>query len=93
MLDEIKKLKEQYQNSTNDNELEEVRNKMKDLFQKDPDNFSESMVVCMKERNQEVDELLQKKAIDEALNDVEENNTYTFLEAMEILKKRHPKYF
>ncbi|MFN3941457.1 MAG: hypothetical protein ACK4K1_02325 [Flavobacterium sp.] len=37
--------------------------------------------------------LEQKKAIDEALDDVANERVHSHEEAMEILKKRHPKYF
>ncbi len=67
MLDEIKKLKEKYQNTENEKDISKIRTEMRELFKDNPDEFAESMVECMKESNQIADELILKQKLEEVL--------------------------
>jgi len=63
MIEKIKKLKERYQDTEKEKELEEIRKEMSVLFDENPEEFAKTMVECMKESNLKVEKLLirQKK--------------------------------
>lgn len=67
MLEEIKKLKEQYQNTENDTEISSIRKEMKSLFNDNPEAFADSMVLCMKDSNQKADEILLRQKLEAVL--------------------------
>jgi hypothetical protein len=67
MLEEIKKLKEQYQNTENDTEISSIRKDMKSLFNDNPEAFTDSMVLCMKDSNQKADEILLRQKLEAVL--------------------------
>ena len=67
MLDEIKKLKEKYQNTENENEISEIHSEMNLLFDKNPDDFADSLLECIKESNKKADELLLKQKLEDIL--------------------------
>ena len=67
MLEEIKKLKEQYQNTENDTEISSIRKEMKSLFNDNPEAFTDSMVLCMKDSNQKADEILLRQKLEAVL--------------------------
>ena len=50
MLDEIKKLKEKYQNTENQNEIADIHSEMNLLFAENPDEFADSLLECIKEQ-------------------------------------------
>ncbi len=67
MLEEIKKLKVQYQNTENDTEISSIRKEMKSLFNDNPEAFTDSMVLCMKDSNQKADEILLRQKLEAVL--------------------------
>jgi 5-formyltetrahydrofolate cyclo-ligase len=67
MLEEIKKLKEQYQNTENDTEISSIRKEMKSLFNDNPEAFAASMVLCMKDSNQKADEIVLRQKLEAVL--------------------------
>lgn len=67
MLEEIKKLKEKYQNTENENEIAEIHSEMNLLFTKNPDAFADSLLECIKESNKKADELLLKQKLEDIL--------------------------
>lgn len=67
MLDEIKKLKEKYQNTENENEIAAIHSEMNLLFTENPDEFADSLLECIKESNKKADELLLKKKLEDIL--------------------------
>jgi len=67
MLDEIKKLKEKYQNTENENEIATIHSEMNLLFTKNPDEFTDSLLECIKESNKKADELLLKQKLEDIL--------------------------
>lgn len=67
MLDEIKKLKEKYQNTENENEIAAIHSEMNLLFTDNPDEFADSLLECIKESNKKADELLLKQKLEDIL--------------------------
>jgi len=67
MLEEIKKLKERYQNTENEKDISKIKTEMRELFKDNPDEFAASMAACMKESNQIADELILKQKLEEVL--------------------------
>ena len=67
MLDEIKKLKEKYQNTENENEVAAIHSEMNVLFTENPDAFADSLLDCIKESNKKADELLLKQKLEDIL--------------------------
>ncbi|HQF47450.1 MAG TPA: DUF5053 domain-containing protein [Flavobacterium alvei] len=67
MLDEIKKLKEKYQNTENENEIADIHSEMNLLFTENPDEFADSLLECIKESNKKADELLLKQKLEDIL--------------------------
>ncbi len=67
MLDEIKKLKEKYQNTENENDIAEIHSEMNLLFTENPDDFADSLLECIKDSNKKADELLLKQKLEDIL--------------------------
>ena len=67
MLDEIKKLKEKYQNTENENEIAIIHSEMNLLFTENPDAFADSLLECIKDSNKKADELLLKQKLEDVL--------------------------
>jgi len=67
MLDEIKKLKEKYHNTENENEIAAIHSEMNSLFTENPDDFADSLLECIKESNKKADELLLKQKLEDIL--------------------------
>lgn len=67
MLDEIKKLKEKYQNTENEKEIAAIHSEMNLLFTDNPDEFADSLLECIKESNKKADELLLKQKLEDIL--------------------------
>jgi hypothetical protein len=67
MIEKIKKLKERYQNTEKEKELKEIRKEMNALFAENPDEFTGSMIDCMKESNQKAEELLVRQRLEDIL--------------------------
>lgn len=67
MLDEIKKLKEKYQNTENENEIANIHSEMNLLFTENPNAFADSLLECIKESNKKADELLLRQKLEDIL--------------------------
>ena len=67
MLDEIKKLKNQYQNAKTDEEFSVIHDAMDLLYNANQDDFSEAMLTCIKESNQKADELILRQKLEDIL--------------------------
>jgi hypothetical protein len=67
MLDEIKKLKEKYRNTDNENEMADIHSEMNLLFAENPDDFADSLLECIKDSNKKADELLLKQKLEDIL--------------------------
>jgi hypothetical protein len=67
MLDEIKKLKEKYQNTENKSEITDIQSEMNLLYAENPDAFADSLLECIKESNKKADELLLKQKLEDIL--------------------------
>lgn len=67
MLDEIKKLKEKYQNTEDQNEIATIQSEMNVMFTENPDVFADSLLECIKESNRKADELLLKQKLEDIL--------------------------
>lgn len=67
MLDEIKKLKEKYQNTDNENEIANIHSEMNLLFTENPNAFADSLLECIKESNKKADELLLRQKLEDIL--------------------------
>ncbi len=67
MLDEIKKLKNQYQNAKTDEEFSVIHDAMDLLYNANQDDFSEAMLTCIKETNQKADELILRQKLEDIM--------------------------
>lgn len=67
MKTDIEKLKDRFVNATTEEEIEAIDKEIKNLADKNVDQFAESMIECVKDTNKEADEILLREKLQSVL--------------------------